>query len=325
MRVIVTGASGFVGCELLPFLAAKGHTGVASGRIAPNRLPDGWIGISRNEILKDTVPAEAFDALIHLEVKQHVSSPSVEDIAEFERVNVGGTREWLDWCVRHRVSRFVFASSIKAVGVSPGAQSERDVRPPDTPYGVSKAKAESLVKAWSLNAPSRVATILRSCPVYGPGNDANLAAFVRQVLREQPCYVGDGSVKKSLVGRRNFAAAIEFVLRRGEPGCEVYNVSDAETVTVRELAGIIAALAGAKPPRSIPKVAAVFAACIGDALQKFTGGQMPLTTSRLRTLCEESVFPSEKLVTAGFRHVDTLECGLAEMVNWALNPDDLRK
>jgi len=321
MRLIVTGAGGFVGRGLLPLLAAHEHTGVATGRRPPADLPAGWLGMSRGAVLDDTSPPThepaGVDAIIHLEVKQHVPRPTPADLEDFETVNVGGTREWLDWASRHGVTRVVLASSIKAVRGGEGPQSETALPETRPGYGLSKARAEEAVREWAAAAPQRAAVILRPAPVYGPGNEANLAAFVRQILAGRPCLIGHGETRKSVVSRTNLAAAIEFVAANARPGCEVYNVSDAQTLSLAELAAAIAELGAATPPRRIPGLLAAAVAPLGTWLEAATGHDFPLTTARLRAIREPTVFPCEKLQSAGFRHPQTTREGLAEMLSWA--------
>jgi nucleoside-diphosphate-sugar epimerase len=314
MNILVTGATGFVGRGLLPLLAARGHTGVATGRTTPADLPPGWIGAARDRVLADTADLPRPDGIIHLEVKQHVPRPSAADVAEFDRVNVGGTRAWLDWAARHGVTRFVFASSIKAVAPSTQPQFEDAPLEPDTPYGLSKARAETLVGEWAAADASRGAVILRPAPVYGPGNEANLAAFVRQIRAGRPCLVGSGATRKAIVSRTNLAAALEFALVQARPGVEVFNVSDRETPSLAELARLIADLADAPAPRRVPAFAARLLAPVGDLASLLTGRDMPLTSARLKAIEETSVFPCDKLVAAGFRHPQTTREGLAEMI-----------
>jgi nucleoside-diphosphate-sugar epimerase len=309
MRCVVTGASGFVGRRLLLWLADHGHGGIATGRTPPAHLPMGWRGASRRDVLRDA--AQDCDVVIHLEVKQHVPRPTAADIEAFEAVNVAGTRDWLDWAAGNGVQRFVLVSSIKAAS-------------PDGPYGGSKARAEAAVREWSEAAAARQATILRPAPIYGPGNEANLAAFVRQVIAGRPCLVGSGTVRKSVVSVGNVAAAIEFVARRESPGCAVFTVTDPATMSLRELAALIATLAGSPPPRSIPRILAQCAAPLGDIISAITGREMPLTTARLRALDEESVFSADALVAAGFRHPQTTQEGIAELVDAALRGPTVR-
>lgn len=313
MRLVVTGASGFVGRGLLPALAASGHVGIATGRKPPTGLPDGWIGRPRCEVLCDTKLTDQIDAIIHLEVKQHVSRPHAQDLAAFERVNVAGTQTWAEWATSHAVNRFILVSTIKAAGGGPGVHREGDPIAPDTAYGRSKAGGEDVVRAWA-NVAGTTASILRSAPVYGPGNEANLATFVQQIKRGRPCYIADGATRKSLVARRNLVAAIQFALDRINPGCEVFNVADAETITVRELALLIAELGRFPKPRGVSAVAARALAIIGDLVEGLTGQGFPLTSARLWALREETVFPCDKLVAAGYRHPQTLREGIAEML-----------
>ena len=314
MHIIVTGARGFVGRGLVPLLAAHGHAGVATGRTAPADLPAGWIGENRDRVLAGTADAAHADAIIHLEVKQHAPRPTTADIGDFERVNVDGARAWLDWAARHGVRRFVFTSSIKAVAPSTQPQFEQAALEPDTPYGASKARAEQLVREWAKGDAARAAVILRPAPVYGPGNEANLAAFVRQIRAGKPCLVGAGATRKSIVSRANLAAALEFAALEARPGVEVFNVSDRETTSLAELADMIATLAGSPPPRRVPGVVARMLAPVGDLAALVTGRDFPLTTARLRAMEETSVFPCDKLIAAGFRHPQTIREGLAEML-----------
>jgi nucleoside-diphosphate-sugar epimerase len=222
------------------------------------------------------------------------------------------------------VRRFVYTSSIKAV--SPGDGNERVVESrtvagtsaaePYSPYGRSKALAEAAVRDWAAARPDRIAVILRPAPVYGPGNEANLAAFARQVVAGKPCLIGLRDAQKSVVSRTNLAAAIEFAAIWPTPGCEVFNVSDRETYSLGQLADMISSLAGAPPPRRIPRAVAACIAIVGDAITVVTGKEFPLTSARMKQMLATSVFPCSKLITAGFVHPQTTQQGLAEMLEW---------
>lgn len=316
MNLLVTGARGFVGQGLVAYLHARGGGGVATGRVAPPPLPTGWTGSTRSEVLAGRSEL-SLDAIVHLEVKQHVPRPTPADVAEFEAVNVGGTREWLSWASRQGITRFVFLSSIKAVAPGSGPMPEDSPGERQSPYGRSKAEAEAAVRAWAAGGPGRTAVILRPAPVYGPGNEANLAAFVRQILAGKPCLIGRGDTRKSVVSRTNLCGAIAFAAEISSPGCHVFNVSDVDTLTLASLAALIADLGRAPPPRRIPGWLAAAVAPVGDAVETLTGRDFPLTSARLRAIRETTIFPCDKLVAAGFRHPQTTREGLAEMVAWA--------
>jgi len=324
MKLIVTGASGFVGRGLLERLSSHGHGGMATGRQLPTNLPACWRAACRGDVLSGAVEPTTTDAIIHLEVKQHVLRPTTADIKTFHEANVAGTQEWLDWAGRHGVRRFVYTSSIKAVSPSDGNERVVESRTvagtsaaePYTPYGRSKALAEVAVRDWAAARPDRIAVILRPAPVYGPGNEANLAAFARQVVAGKPCLIGLCDAQKSVVSRTNLAAAIEFAAIWPTPGCEVFNVSDRETYSLGQLADMISSLAGAPPPRRIPRAVAACIAIVGDAITVVTGKEFPLTSARMKQMLATSVFPCSKLITAGFVHPQTTQQGLAEMLEW---------
>jgi len=226
MKIIVTGASGFIGKPLVEALAKHGHAGIATGRTPPIGLPSYWTSLSRSELLHSGDQADSFDAIIHLEVKHHVSRPNPNDLSAFDEVNVTGTRSWLALATRQRVKRFVYVSSVKAVEQRDGVSYEHSNLETSDPYGRSKANAENFVRQWAADDRERHATILRFSPVYGPGNEANFASFARQVIEGKPCLIAAGEARKSILSRLNAVAAIEHVLLNSRPGCETYNVSD---------------------------------------------------------------------------------------------------
>lgn len=325
MEFVVTGASGFVGRGLLRFLAEHGHGGIATGRRAPGGLPPGWRAASRDDVLAGRDGPTCPVVVVHLEVCQHRPSPTAADVADFRQVNIEGTRAWLDWAGRQGARRFVSVSSIKAAAADHVERvaevSAATLRGPpnmQTAYGWSKAIGEALVRDWAAAQEDREAVILRSAPVYGPGSGSNLAAFARQVMAGWPCLVGAGDVRKSVVSRRNLAAAIGWAATLPAGGCPVYNVSDRETYPLGELAGMISAVAGSPPPRRISQTVARLVARCGDLLTAVTPREFPLTTPRLRALLEPSEYPCDRLVDTGFVHPQSTRAGVEEMVAWMM-------
>lgn len=315
MECVVTGARGFVGRGLLPVLAAAGHVGIATGRTVPTDLPPGWRGSTREEWLVAT-PTPVPAAIVHLEVEQTVPAPTAADSEAIDRVNVGGTRAWLDWATKHGVRCFVFTSSIQATVPGGAWSAEESALATGATYGGSKARAEAEVRAWASADGGRRAIILRPAAVYGPDAASNLLPFARRVIAGRRSLVGTGATPRSVVARRNLAAAIAFALDARQAGCAVYQVSDPRPTTVADLAAMIAELSHAPPPRSIPLPLARFAAPIGDLLACVTGRELPLTSARLAALQSASHFPSDRLVAAGFVHPQSTREGLAEMLAW---------
>lgn len=315
-RVVITGAGGFVGRELVSLLARSGYCGVATGRRPPEAMPAGFQSAARDAVLDGSLTVQAIDAVVHLEVKHHVISPDPRAVAEINAVNIGGTRTWLDWAAARAIPRFVFASSVKAVRAEAGDTLETAMPEALDPYGRSKAEAEDAVREWVAADSQRGAVILRFAPVYGPGNTANLADFARQVLRGRPCFVGHGQTQKSVVSLRNATAAIEWALHNSEDGCPVYNVSDRVAHSIGELATMIAIAGRAPRPRGVPATVARLGAIAGDIAGLILRRPALLNSRRLAAMQETTMFPPCKLVARGFVHPQDTEKGIAELVAW---------
>jgi nucleoside-diphosphate-sugar epimerase len=263
-------------------------------------------------------PNQAEWAVIHLEVKQHVQEPSRADLIEFERVNVGGTREWLKWCDRTGVSQFVFFSSIKAVRSVERVVTEDAAGPPESAYGVSKWRAEQLVREWASNSRQRCALILRPAVVYGPGSQqGNIYPFMEAIAQGRFCLAGRNDNLKSVISIANLCAAVNHLVTRLKPGVQIYNLADRETFSVRRLAELIAqCLGNSRRPRSLPLPLCRSAALFGDVFVRAAGRRFPITSARLESLLETSHFSVDRLLSTGFIHPQTTEEGLAEMVAW---------
>ena len=314
MNLLVTGASGFLGPTLVNALATGGHHGTATSRRSVAALPPGWRWQERSDVLARRHPAP--DAVIHLEVKQHDYSANPETLEEFEAINIGGTREWLDWCDRCGVERFVYFSSIKAVGATPGlVADELTVGPNGAPYGASKWRAEELVRAWATKDPKRSALILRPAVIYGRGSTANIAAMVSAIKRGRFMLVGRNENVKSVVSLKNVTEASRYLVERMQDGrCDIFCITDPENYSVRELDALIRARFGKRGNSlSVPHNVAKGIALIGDLFGRAFGCAFPLNSLRLAALLEETNISCAKLKAAGFVHPQSTEEGIAQM------------
>lgn len=319
MNLLVTGASGFVGSCLIPVLASFRHDGIAVSRQNCRLREVGWRSERRQDILCCT-QARNIDALLHLEVKQHVQNPSADDISEFTRINVKGTEEWLRWAASNDVKRFVFFSSIKASGHSWDCQDESLVAEPDTPYGRSKLQAELKVTEWAAASPERSALILRPAVVYGRGNQANILSLIEAIHRGRFFLVGRNENIKSMISLKNLTSAVNHLLSIPFSGTHMFYLTDKESFSVAQIAAMIAqSLGRSKQIRSMPLAAAKAGALAGDAFVRVTGRDFPLTSNRLRALLENTHFSCAKLQATGFVHPQTTREGLDEMVKWYLS------
>ncbi len=242
MRVLVTGASGFVGRAVVAALAAQGnevHAAVrasADGAIdgnAPPSFPQG-ITILRHGDLGDPVDWTALvsgiDAVVHLAGIAHAGPGIAEE--RYDRINHRATAALAAAARDAGVTRLLLISSIRAQ-TGPAADrvvSERDAPRPTDAYGRSKLAGERAV------AQSGVAfTILRPVLVYGPGVKGNLRALMQLAALPIPLPFGALTSRRSLVSLANVASAISFVLREDACTGETYVVADPHPLTIGEI------------------------------------------------------------------------------------------
>lgn len=315
MRIIVTGATGYVGRALVPHLSRLGYTGVAVGRKTAFALPQGWSYAERDQIL---TRGEAGDWLVHLEVKQHVLAPTEKDLREFEEVNVLGTIQWLEWCSRFDVRKFLYFSSIKAVNpeFETAPADESATGPGDTPYGKSKWAAEEAVRKWAGRDSKQRGVIVRPAVIYGPRNKANVSAMVKAIDKQRFFLPDGGKNIKSLVSIGNVVAAVAHFLGKSSEACETYNLVDSRSYTVREFSSLIAGALGKNyTPASIPAALLVLPAFFGDIAARIGLG-FPLTSSRLKALTEQTWFTGAKLERSGFHPPESTELAVSMLIEW---------
>ncbi len=223
-RVLVTGASGFIGSAVVAALARDGHTVRAAVRRPHLSFPDGV------EVVQHPDLAEAFDwqpllqdidQVVHLAGIAHTGRGV--DRASYDRVNRQATAQLATAAARAGVKHLVFVSSIRAQSgpAADHALTERDDPAPTDAYGASKLAAEEAVRGSGVPF-----TILRPVLLYGPGVKGNLALLARAAATRLPLPVKDFSNRRSLLGIDNFISALAFVLATPATIGETYVVAD---------------------------------------------------------------------------------------------------
>lgn len=204
-QILVTGATGFVGQALLPYLKDKGYFLRTVGR---DQVGDFHADTDWSQHL------EGVDTIIHLAGRAHVMNEGSDDpLAVYRTVNRDATLGLARQALDHKVRRFVYISSIKVMGESSGHPlSSKDPIAPCDPYGQSKAEAEQLLSEL---AGEMEIVILRPPLIYGPGVKGNFIALLKLLMKGLPLPLGAISNKRSLIYLGNFVSAIEHAI-----GCE---------------------------------------------------------------------------------------------------------
>lgn len=254
MKVLVTGGAGFIGSHVCDRLARAGHELVilddlstghpenihTQARFYQLELDSPW--------LEELFRIERPEAVVHQAAQASVQR-SVEDPVFDARVNVLGTVALLQACVRHRVQRFLFAST----GGALYGEAEKIPTPeeaptrPVSPYGASKLAAEGYLRTFHDLSGLSYAS-LRYANVYGPRQDPHgeagvVAIFSRQLLRGEPAVItGDGRQTRDFVYVEDVAQANLLALDSGE--CGAFNVGTGIETDVLTVFGHLKELTG---------------------------------------------------------------------------------
>ncbi|MGE5478754.1 MAG: NAD-dependent epimerase/dehydratase family protein [Bacteroidales bacterium] len=306
MKVLVTGASGFVGAAMCRRLLAGGHKVVAAVRRDDAFLP---LEVEARRVAElgpatDWRPALAgCDAVIHLAARAHVMKDRAADpLALFRRVNVDGTLRLAEQAVAAGIGRFVFVSSIKVNGEAtpPDRPFHGDDAPaPQDAYGLSKAEAEAGLAGLATRTGLSLA-VLRPPLVHGPGVKGNLAALLKGLALGMPLPLGAIRNRRSLVGVGNLADALAFLVERDVQGR--FLVRDDEDVSTPELIRRLAAHLG-RPACLLP---------VPPALLRLAG-RLTGKAAAVERLTGSLVVDDAPLRALGWVAPFTLDQGLAAM------------
>jgi len=249
MRILITGASGFVGFRLAAHLTAQGHHVVGTYlRDVPALegvdLYD--VDLLDGPLISEVVQRAAPEVVVHLAGLSHVGE-SWSRPADYFRVNVLGTENLL---LAAAGVRFLAASSAEVYGAVPESDqpvSEERLVAPQSPYALTKAAMERLVFAAG-------GIVVRSFNIVGPGQAQNFAlpAFASQLAamsqgrQERVLKVGNLSAQRDFVHVDDAVEAYEVILQQGQPG-ECYNLGSGEAHSIEAVLNRLIAVSGLSP------------------------------------------------------------------------------
>jgi nucleoside-diphosphate-sugar epimerase len=289
MKVLMTGASGFVGQALLKRLELSGH---------------GVSAITRSEIgdIDGTAVWQPhladIDAIVHLAARVHIMQDTANDpLSLYRTVNTEGTIRLAEAAREMKVRRFVFVSSIKVNGERPDAHlTAQDPAIPQDPYAISKWEAERALAKMSSDLD---VVTLRPPLVYGPHVKGNFRRLIEIVDKGIPLPLASVHNRRSFINLANLTDAISWGLT-GPTG--LYLPSDKDDKSTADLIRSIARALG-KPQRlfPFPPTMLTFAGKVlrkSDAIDRLIG-----------TLTVDGALP-------GWTPPQSFETGINQTIDW---------
>jgi nucleoside-diphosphate-sugar epimerase len=269
--IIITGASGFVGKNLVKYF---------------NDTHNIYI-LNRNDEVRING-----EFIIHLAGRAH-DLKKVARYDEYYEVNTEYAKKIFDSFIESEAKVFIFLSSVKAVADSVKDElKEEDSPNPLTHYGKSKLLAEQYILSKEIPIGKRV-YILRPCMIHGPGNKGNLNLLYKIVSIGLPWPLGAFKNKRSFCSIDNLCFVINEFIENNYITSGVYNVSDDDFLSTNE---IIRLIAKSQEKKSFiintPKFVVKFFSKLGDVFR------LPLTTERLQKLTESYVVSNQKIKSA---------------------------
>lgn len=240
MKILLTGASGFVGGAVLAASQSRGMSVRSVFRSDAPVAADDAVTVS--SLAADTdwsVAVSNIDVVIHCAARVHIMHDVEADpLMAFRAVNVDGTLNFARQSAFAGVKRFVFVSTVKVngEGTQPGIPyTDQDAPAPEDAYGISKAEAEAGLRLLSDETGMEV-VIIRPPLVYGPGVKGNFSSLLRWVARGLPLPLGSATTnRRSLVGLDNLVDLILTCIDHPKAANQTFLVSDGEDLSTTDL------------------------------------------------------------------------------------------
>ena len=260
--ILVTGGAGFLGSHLVPQLLKLGHSVTVLDNLSNGKLENlyGFLDhpnfvFQRGDLLDKNMPDQVFngiDFVIHLAALIDISS-SVVDPVQNHKVNVDGTFDMLQAAVKHKVKRFVFASSTAVYGDVKALPVQENIGlKPISPYAASKVAGEAYCSAFA-NCFDLETVALRFFNIYGlrSGNSPYsgvITKFLQKIANDEDLIIdGDGEQTRDFIHVNDIVKAIILALEHKGLKGEVFNVCTGESTSINRLVATLKMVTGKNP------------------------------------------------------------------------------
>lgn len=279
MKLLFTGASGFLGINILELLRQR-YLITTVGLTAIDNIQCN---------IAEEIPelSEKYDIVLHAAGKAHSVPKTEAESKVFFDVNLLGTKHLCAALENTGLPKsFIFISTVAVYGIETGENITEDYPLNGTsPYALSKIQAEQFLKEWC-GINNVTLTILRPSLIAGPNPPGNLGAMIKGISTGKYLSIGDGKARKSVLMVQDIANLIPLVADKGG----VYNVCDSHHPCFRELEELICKQLNKSSVISVPFYIAKLLAIVGDLLGKYA----PINSDKLSKITKSLTFSNEK-------------------------------
>jgi len=255
------------------------------------------------------------DTVFHLAGKAHALTENRQDVDEYFQINTGATERLLQACRAQGVKRFIYFSSVKAVGSIDGVMDESVIVETDSPYGRSKFSSEKLVLEGGF-VPHPV--VIRPSMVYGNTEKGNLPRMIQAIAAGRFPPLPDNGNRRSMVHVDDVVQAAILAAERPEAAGQAYIVTDGVPYSTHQIQDWICEALGRKVPSwSVPMSALKLLGYLGDVIGRTRGRRFMFDSDALESLLGSASYSSKKIeAELGFRPSRNLQDALPEIIEF---------
>jgi nucleoside-diphosphate-sugar epimerase len=310
-KILITGATGFVGQTLCRSLLGRGYDvqillrDPADFNKIPLELGAGMVVGSLENETSLALACAGRDSIIHLAGIAHVGAAQLKQATES---NVAGTQNLTAAAIKAKVSRLIFLSSSLAAAA---ANDHGDV----TAYGLSKLQCERLLQEVAVAGQLEV-TILRPVNVYGPGMKGNIRRMIALIDKGRLPPLPEINNQISLLSVQDLAQTVILALESSNSFANPITVTDGQQYSIAKIElGIYEALGRVKPSWRTPHMIVYAASVMAGLVSRTLGGSGSISSRTYSNLISDNVFSNEDAVSKlGYQPSATFYQALPEIV-----------
>lgn len=315
MKVVMIGASGFVGTRLIDLLKTDNNYELKNVDLLPSHFFNDVTVIGDVRKQEDMDKELSGADVVVLLAAQH--RDDVSPVSLYYDTNVVGMEVTLKAMEKNGVRRLIFFSSVAVYGLNKENPSEDHPKDPFNHYGKSKWQAEQVLQEWHSSHSDWNINIIRPTVIFGERNRGNVYNLLSQISSGRFLMVGKGTNKKSMAYVGNVVAFVKFLIEENKSGYNVYNYIDKPDFDMNELIALVEKVLNKHIPSiHFPYWMGMMGGYCFDILAKILGRKLAISSVRVKKFCATTEFDSSKMQSTGFQPPYTLSEGLSRTLEF---------